>query len=340
MAFGKNIAKSGAQAERIMSSKGLDSAPDHDPSQDTPVQASQAPDPGAQAPVNPFGGAAFQDQGNAPSEAAPARSSSNRPARPAPASRPVAFGRPQPPSRPAPGPASQANRPPRAPVSQRSGAPARPVQAPSPASAPTPRAAPVNASGAFGASAAAAEPVSSRAPEGLGDLFQGYTKMVAPTSRRDDGLPLRLERLIDEVSDFLGYDDARREEAKKRALTDTRAWDKKLTDYYVNTIRPHRARTAQTLEEARQKHPGKIVYLSVEGGEHSLKVFDRDSARGQQEALLDGATIETVSSSRTPFPAPKDVFGAADVSQKVDGDALDDAFSADSSPAPSKALRP
>lgn len=332
MAFGKDIAKAGAQAERLMSRKGLDTVP-----QDTDFKSSapQALAP-ASAPVNPFGGTAFSREVSKPT-APPSQATPSRPSsvsRPSSTARPGAFGRPQPPSRPVPGPASQASRPPRPAPAQR---PASPVSA---STAQANRSPSSGQGGAFGASVVASDSSPRPAPEGLDNLFQGYTRMVAATSRRKDGLPLRLERLIDEVSDFLGYDDNRREEAKKRALIDPKAWDQKLTDYFLKTIRPHRAQTAHTLEEARQKHPGKIVYLSIEKGEHSIKVFDRDSERGQKEALLDGATIEAVFSSRTPFPPPKEVFGAADVSQKVDSEAVEDAFSNDPQALPLKSPRP
>ena len=215
----------------------------------------------------------------------------------------------------------------------------RPAPAAPPAPAPPVAAAPASTPQAFNAPNATVDTgrVSAQppAPQAVSDLFHGYTKLISENSRRGDGLPLRLERLIDEISDFQGYSDEHRENAKARALTDPSTWEKKLSDYYVNTIRPQRARTAQTLEEARQKNPGKIVYVSVEKGQPSIQAFGRETERGREEAILDGATVETVFATRTPFVAPRDLFGAVDAKQELDSSAVEEAFGE-----PSAASRP
>lgn len=292
-----------------MSRKGLDSIP-VDPDaveQSAPSVSPQAPVAPAPAPVASSTRPAFGRPSQPASAQAAGASVSPGNARPA-------FGRPQPPSRPAPGPVSQSTRPAVA---------SRPPAAPARSASPVPASAP---SHAFNAPQAASDTGRAPAPAVVSDLFTGYTKLVESNSRRKDGLPLRLERLIDEISDFQGYSDEHRENAKLRAVMDPATWEKKLSDYYVNTIRPQRARTAQTLEEARQKNPGKVVYVEVKKGKPEIMKFDRDSARGREEALLDGATVEVVFASRTPFLAPREVFGAADVKQEVDASEVAGAF--------------
>lgn len=301
MAFGKHIASGGARAEQRMSQKGLDSVP---------IDSSVSQESGPVASVPPQASTA-RPQPSRPAFSRPSPSASD-----SAASRP-AFGRPRPPARPAPGPVSQSTRP---------SAPTRPAPARPAAAVPAPQPAPAQA---FSAPRAASDigRVQAPAPAAVSDLFSGYSKMVESNSRRRDGLPLRLERLIDEISDFQGYSDDHRENAKLRALSDPKTWERKLSDYYVNSIRPQRARTAQTLEEARAKNPNKVVYVAVEKGSPSIKIFDRDSERGQEEAVLDGATVETVFSTRTPFLAPREVFGAADAKQELDANEVDEAFS-------------
>lgn len=297
MAFGKSIAQTANRMQERLAERGLDEA----------GEARAEPDEAPALPPTPVA-------------AAPS----------APGSRPAAFGRPS--GRPAPPPqqpvapsAAPSNRP-RAMVHPAAGAPVAPAQArasaPSPAASAPPRQmadAPTSAPPRQMADA----PPSASPSAPVSDLFQGY-RQVLEQSRRPDGLPLRLERLIDEVADFHGYGRERTEEAKRNALTDPPAWEKKLTDHYRSTILPARKQTAQTLEEARRKHPGVGVFVQMAQGKATIQIIDPTDPSQAGLALMDGATVERVASSRTPFRAPRDVFGRQET--VVSLDASDEAF--------------
>lgn len=146
-------------------------------------------------------------------------------------------------------------------------------------------------------------------PEAVSDLFTGYVRQVAEHSRRPDGLSLRLERLIDEVSDFQGYTQDHTENAKQRALADPSAWEAKLLAYYVSHIRPAREKSAHSIDEARRKAPGKIMFVLLEKGQSTIQTLDPADPEQRVQAALNGATVERMASSRTPFRSPSEVFG-------------------------------
>ena len=308
MAFGKNIANSANKIQERLSAQRVD---EHGAPLDAPEE---------------------------PSSVASASTPSASPS----SNRPGAFARPN--TRPsmnpapseAPGPASQVQRPrPMAP----SPAPSAPVSAPAPAAPVSTR--PVAATPSQRPAAPLPKdpspPASASAAPSVSDLFSGY-RQVMEVSRRADGLPLRVERLIDEISDFHGHTRERTEHAKKMALEDVKGWEKKLFDHYQKVIRPARQQTAQTLEEARRKNPGKGVFVVVSKGQSTIQVVDPSKPEHQELAVLNGATMERVASSRTPFRSPREVFGRQETVVTLEN--TDDAFGAETSPTPGKPLKP
>ena len=240
--------------------------------------------------------------------AASSRPSSTRP----PQSRPTAaFGRPQVSSRPpAPVPADSV--------------------APAPASSQRP------ASTHPGVDRDPMPPTAQPTP-----VTGGYVRQLRDQAARTEGLSLALERLIDEACDFMGLDDARRAAQKTRALSNPKEWEERLRAFYEQTIRPARANTAQTLGEGRRKHPGKVVFMSVEGSKASLEVLDPDTPVGQEQAILDGAVVELMVASRTPFAPPAELFGRARAEQALEASQVDEAFQVDvSSPPGTRPRRP
>ena len=306
MAFGKNIATASDKAQERLAERNLD---DHG----VPLPSDQEAAP-RQAP--------------SPS-AAPVASA------PTPTGRPGGFNRP---SVARPAPVAQAPQPTAAPASP------SPVQSPARPRAMAPSPAPVASSRPTSAreSAENAPRVSTPPPRetasretadnsSVSTLFDGYRQMlITEMSRRPDGLPLRMERLIDEISDFHGYSKERTEEAKRMALTDLAAWEKKLTDHYRNVIRPARQQTAQTLEEARQKHPGKGVFIMVAQGKSTIQLIDPSNPEHKNMGIMNGATVERVASSRTPFRTPWEVFGRKETINTLE--AGDEAFGGDAAP--------
>ena len=311
MAFGKNIANSANKVQERLSAQRVD---EHGAPLDAPEESSSV----ASAPVS-----------------TPAASPSSN--------RPGAFARPntRPSVNPAPSeapvPAAQVQRPrPMAP----SPAPSAPVSAPAPAAPVSTR--PVAATPSQRPAAPLPKdpspPAAAPAAPSVSDLFSGY-RQVMEVSRRADGLPLRVERLIDEISDFHGHTRERTEQAKKMALEDVKGWEKKLFDHYQKVIRPARQQTAQTLEEARRKNPGKGVFVVVSKGQSTIQVVDPSKPEHQELAVLNGATMERVASSRTPFRSPREVFGRQETVVTLEN--TDDAFGAsETSPTPGKPLKP
>ena len=301
-AFGKTIARSAdAVNDRVRSSgQDLDGQPL------SPEQATSAAAPVVPAPT-------------------PAPAAASLPISPAAApGRPTPFARPQPSAQPA-GPMGNRPRPATPPpAAPAAAAPAAPAPAPAPAPAEPP-AAPRPAPPASAPLAVASE---------VSELFTGYTRQVVEQSRRQDGLSLRLERLVDEVSDHLGYSAEQREGAKVKALGNPSEWEKRLTEYYRENVVPVRKNTARTLAEARQKNPGKLVYVQVQQGTPTLKVLDRSSVEGKAQSILDGAVVETVAASRTPFRSPAEVFGRRETVQVIDAASTDEAFGASSPRSP------
>jgi hypothetical protein len=173
----------------------------------------------------------------------------------------------------------------------------------------------------------------------VADLFSGYTAQVREMSRRADGLPLRLERLIDEISDFGNVTPQRREEAKLRALNspDRAQFERDLMAYYRDKVVPARKNTAVSIEDAQQKNPGKAVFLLLKGKDWSAQVLDPEVPEEQGMLLLNGASVEVVSASRTPFREPSIMFGrqAMDTTMEVEEDAF-----GEPSEGPGRAPRP
>jgi len=342
-AFGKSTSQSADQLENQRQERGLDDngqpvdRPAQEPSVAQPAPVAQRP-----APTNRFlrsnpGAASAPAQrqpASAPAQRQPASAPGQRPAsvgsQPAPvAQQPVQAARTSEPSRPAPAQATTPSRPSpsQAPVTQRpaSQAPSgRPAAQPSQSSRPLPRNVEEPAVEARAPAEAAARPT--EAAKTVADLFSGYTAQVREMSRRPDGLPLRLERLIDEISDFGSVTPQRREEAKLRALNspDRAQFERDLMAYYRDKVLPARRTMAVSIEDAQQKNPGKAVFLLLKGKDWSAQVLDPEVPEEQGMLLLNGASVEVVSASRTPFREPSVMFGrqAMDTTMEVEEDAF------------------
>lgn len=152
---------------------------------------------------------------------------------------------------------------------------------------------------------------SSSAVQSVNDLFTGYTAQVREMSRRPDGLSLRLERLIDEISDFGSVTPERREQAKQKALNapDRAQFERELTAYYRQKVLPERRNMAVSIEDAQQKNPGKAVFLLLKGKQWTSQVLNPELPEDRDMLLLNGASVEVVSASRTPFREPSTMFG-------------------------------
>lgn len=123
------------------------------------------------------------------------------------------------------------------------------------------------------------------------------------------GLPVRLERLIDEVADFLGYGQEERVEAYLKGMLEPEEFAKKLTLFRDQKIIPARRNSSASFGEALAKNPDSIVFHQINPrGDSSFVVLDRNTEEGQENAVLHGAVIEVVAASRTPFPNPTDFF--------------------------------
>ncbi len=318
-ATGQRPALSGAPAPSSVqrptvqaASPGQRPAPSSDTQRPVPQTATlgQRPAPAAAAPSQHQAPRQDYAQGTTPARPAPSQAP-----RPSHASAPAPqSGRPA----PASAPASQGGRP-----SVASAGTSRPL--------PARQEEPIQQQSAPASIAAATSTVN--------DLFSGYTDQVREKSRRPDGLPLRLERLIDEISDFDGVSPERREGAKIKALhsEDREKFRADLMAYYRNKVVPARRNTATSLEDAQSKNPGKAVFLLLKGKEWTAQVLDPNVPQERAMALLNGASVEVVSSSRTPFPEPSVMFGRKDA--VVNMEVSEDLFN-ERSELPSRAPRP
>lgn len=371
-AFGKSTSQSADQLENHRQERGLDDngqpldrpAPEPSVAPSAPVaqrpaptnrflrsNAGVAPAPAAQRPATPPASApapVTQRPAAQPASAPAQRPGYARSSAPAPepsvAQQPVQTARPPVESpRPAPAQAPTPSRPSpsQAPAGQRPATQAssgRPAAQPSQSSRPLPRNVEEPATEPARAPAnAAARPT--EAAKAVADLFSGYTAQVREMSRRADGLPLRLERLIDEISDFGNVTPQRREEAKLRALNspDRAQFERDLMAYYRDKVVPARKNTAVSIEDAQQKNPGKAVFLLLKGKDWSAQVLDPEVPEEQGMLLLNGASVEVVSASRTPFREPSIMFGrqAMDTTMEVEEDAF-----GEPSEGPGRAPRP
>lgn len=282
-----------------------------------------APVSSAQRPVSPSTAPAPQARPAAVTPA-PAPQSAPSPQRVAPVAAPAPAPVAQTPARPSPAQAPVAQAPvAQAPASQRP-APAassnRPAFQPSQGtSRALPRGGeePVNQPQAAAPAAATA---ATGAAKTVQDLFAGYTAQVRETSRRADGLPLRLERLIDEISDFGSVSPERREEAKQRAINspDRVKFERDLATYYREKVLPARRTMAVSIEDAQTKNPGKAVFLLLKGRQWTSQVIDPEVPAERDMLLLNGASVEVVSASRTPFREPSAMFARQAVDTTMD----------------------
>lgn len=147
------------------------------------------------------------------------------------------------------------------------------------------------------------------------EYFNEDKKMAA------NGLPLRLDKLIDVVSDHQGLDVNTIKEIKKKALTNPDSLMKEYENIFMTEIKPNIDSRHRTLEDAKKQHPDKIVFMFIKDGKQLFKALDKEKANGYE--AYDGLVIETMSSSRTPF-GPANIVFAKDEPKIIDES--DDAF--------------
>lgn len=140
------------------------------------------------------------------------------------------------------------------------------------------------------------------------EYFNEDNKMAA------NGLPLRLDKLIDVVSDHQGLDVKKIKEIKKKALLNPESLMKEYEAIFRAEIKPNMDNRYRNLEDAQKKHPDKIVFMFIKDGKQAFKALSKDKANGYE--AYDGLILETVSSSRTPF-GPANVIFAKDEPELV-----------------------
>lgn len=144
------------------------------------------------------------------------------------------------------------------------------------------------------------------------EYFNEDNKMAA------NGLPLRLDKLIDVVSDHQGLDVKKIKEIKKKALLNPESLMKEYEAIFRTEIKPNMDNRYRNLEDAQKKHPDKIVFMFIKDGKQAFKALSKDKANGYE--AYDGLILETVSSSRTPFGPANVVFAKDEPELVLDAD--------------------
>ena len=245
-----------------------------------------------------------QESSEAPDDSgvvqAPARASFQRPAPPqaqAPASAPAAsvrasFQRPSPSS----APAAAAAVPPTSSRPSFRRPDDRPAQASS-ASSTSPAAPPARPGFRPNTAQASSGARFRQAPSELGPS----PSVAAPS------LPLRLDRLIEEVGSQRGLSPAKIDDAKRQARLNPEASLAKMQAAYQEEVVPKRLLQVNGLKDAKLKNDDAIVFLLIKDGRQRVQVLDPLQANGQ--GLLDMARVESVPATFTPFPSPSELFG-------------------------------
>jgi len=148
----------------------------------------------------------------------------------------------------------------------------------------------------------------------------------APTVKYDEnGLDVRLNRLIDVVADYLNKTPEEVKKIKREALKNPREITQEYNRIFKEEIKPNNVERFKSLEDAKREHPDKIVFMTVKNGKASLSAVNRENAGGK--ILYDGVMVESVPFNRTPFEAPSVLFADPKkeliASEDVDG-AFDD----------------
>lgn len=145
--------------------------------------------------------------------------------------------------------------------------------------------------------------VSSKYPQGSG--FNNEF-LIEDKKMAENGLPLRLDKLIDVVSDYQGLDAKAIKEIKKQALANPTSLMQEYNQIFMNEIKPNMENRHKSLEEAKRMNPDKIVFMFVKDGKQTFSALSKEKAVGYE--AYDGVVIETMSSSRTPFPPANVLF--------------------------------
>lgn len=157
-----------------------------------------------------------------------------------------------------------------------------------------------------------------------------------PSAAFRPGMPkangnLRLSELIEQVARFRMMKADEVAQLQADAAREPARTMERLDTIYQNEVLPARTRGSDNFTGIRAQHPEQVHALFVRGATQRIKSWSREEAEATGFALLDGATVDTVHASRTPFPAPS-VFKAAAAAKVVD--VADAAFETPSDPAP------
>lgn len=197
-------------------------------------------------------------------------------------------------------------------------------------------------SGGFRGNGVGASPARPTGEEGESSN-RGYSGARRETSDAPrlgpSGLPVRLDRLIDVVCEHLGKTAEEVEQVKKRALHEQDAVTREFDEIFKNEVEPLRQQNAQrfeTLKQAMEAHPNKVVFMHIKDGKQGLVGLDRATAGAR--AMYEGQLIETVDASRTMFKAPSVLFATPVEPTVVDEAAFDEPAEVATS-APSRAPR-
>ena len=136
-----------------------------------------------------------------------------------------------------------------------------------------------------------------------GDEAERVAKQ-GPTPFQQKGL--RARRLVQEVGDFQKWDAVTLEQVEREALRDPDTILAQYSKIYLNEVKPFKVSSLRSLEEAIRKHPQDVVFLLMKKGGKKICILPSSEAGSQD--ILQGATLESVSSSLTKFVPPSELF--------------------------------
>jgi hypothetical protein len=96
--------------------------------------------------------------------------------------------------------------------------------------------------------------------------------------------------------------------ARAQAVKDPERVLRQMRHVYETEIAPNHLQTALNLQQAQEQNPDKVVFLVRKDGKEACRRLDLDKAKETGQILLQGATLESVQASATPFGPPSQLF--------------------------------
>ena len=96
--------------------------------------------------------------------------------------------------------------------------------------------------------------------------------------------------------------------ARAQAVKDPERVLRQMRHVYETEIAPNHIQTALNLQQAQEQNPDKVVFLVRKDGKEACRRLDLDKAKETGQILLQGATLESVQASATPFGPPSQLF--------------------------------